>query len=168
MKENEEIQRMDGLKTVGFFGMTQMKLKRIHSDSIEWICDKFNPTQLKVDLGEGKFLSLSEEDVHRGYKLPRGPRKIELSTCTKEEVDGLKKELAVQFYGTSKELQKRKGLVGVFGKKITVTVECSNFGMKSEYDVGVGNVQQMPSARSCKSLEQCKQYIDFFNYNIKA
>ncbi|GAA0173799.1 hypothetical protein LIER_41592 [Lithospermum erythrorhizon] len=90
MEENKEIQKMDGLKTVGFFGMTKMKLRRIHSEFIEWICDNFNSTQLKVDLG----------------------------------------------------------------KKITMPAECSNLGMKSDYDIGVGNVQQMPTARSCKSLEQ--------------
>ncbi|GAA0184137.1 hypothetical protein LIER_42521 [Lithospermum erythrorhizon] len=95
MKANGEIQRMDGLKAVGFFGMTQIKLKRIHSDFIEWICYKFNPTKLKVDLGDEKFLSLNEEDVHKVYKLPQRLRRIELSTCAKEDVAGLKKELEV-------------------------------------------------------------------------
>ncbi|GAA0157661.1 hypothetical protein LIER_43411 [Lithospermum erythrorhizon] len=52
IEENKDIQKMDGLKTVGFFGMTKMKLRRFHSAFIEWMCDNFNPTQLKVDLEE--------------------------------------------------------------------------------------------------------------------
>ncbi|GAA0187337.1 hypothetical protein LIER_34625 [Lithospermum erythrorhizon] len=94
MEEHKEIKRMDGLKTVRFFGMKKIKL-RIHLDFIEWMCNKFNPTQLKVDLGEGKFLSLNELDVHRVYNLPRGPRKIELFRCAKEEDSTLRNELEV-------------------------------------------------------------------------
>ncbi|GAA0172701.1 hypothetical protein LIER_26472 [Lithospermum erythrorhizon] len=101
MEENKEIKRMDGLKIVGFFGMTKMKLRRIHSDFIEWMCDKFNPTQLKVDLGKGKFLSLNELDVHRVYNMSRRPRRIKLSRCANV---ALRNDLEVQFNGTSKKL----------------------------------------------------------------
>ncbi|GAA0145759.1 hypothetical protein LIER_36181 [Lithospermum erythrorhizon] len=50
------------------------------------------------------------------------------------------------------KLAKGKKFGNVIGKKMTL-VKCSNLGMKSEYSVGVGKVEQMPTAQSCKSLE---------------
>ncbi|GAA0161212.1 hypothetical protein LIER_17577 [Lithospermum erythrorhizon] len=287
VEENKDIQKIDLLKIVGFFGITKMKLRRIHSEFIVWMCDNFIPSQLKVDLGQGKFLSLNEGDVNRLYNLPWGPKRIELFRCAKEEIEALRKELDVQFPRASKELvnisdiynkladyededtwikaiilcciryvlfpasnglinlryadciknigevieynwcehildhlrkvirpatkypnadfhflivhvmdviedaasssveptcakrtsdqilakfdklAKAKKFENVIGKKMT-PAECSNLGMKSEYSVGVEKVEQMPTGQSCKSLEQCNQYIDFCNYNIKA
>ncbi|GAA0184138.1 hypothetical protein LIER_42522 [Lithospermum erythrorhizon] len=47
------------------------------------------------------------------------------------------------------KLAKEKRFGSAIGMNITMSAECSNFGIKSEYD-GVGNVQQMPSTHSCE------------------
>ncbi|GAA0170134.1 hypothetical protein LIER_24465 [Lithospermum erythrorhizon] len=80
-------------------------------------------------------------------------------TCAKRTSDQILDKLD--------KLEKGKKFGNVIGKKMT-PAECSNLGMKSEYSIGVGKVERMPTAQSCKSLEQCNQSIDFFNYNIKA
>ncbi|GAA0172581.1 hypothetical protein LIER_26380 [Lithospermum erythrorhizon] len=73
-----------------------------------------------------------------------------------------------QIFAKFDKLEKEKRFGNAIGKKITMPAECSNSGMQSEYAIGLGNVQQMPSARWCTRLEQCNQYIDFYNYNIKT
>ncbi|GAA0164196.1 hypothetical protein LIER_19891 [Lithospermum erythrorhizon] len=45
MKENGETDGMNALKTMRFYAMTQLQIHKIHYD---FICDNFNPTQLKV------------------------------------------------------------------------------------------------------------------------
>ncbi|GAA0157660.1 hypothetical protein LIER_43410 [Lithospermum erythrorhizon] len=81
-------------------------------------------------------------------------------TCAKRTTD--------QIFAKFDKQAKSKRFGNVIGNQITMPAECSNLGMKSEYDVGEGNVQQMPTTQSCTSLDQCNQYIDFCNYNIKA
>ncbi|GAA0163306.1 hypothetical protein LIER_19204 [Lithospermum erythrorhizon] len=45
IEENKHIKKIDVLKIFGFFGITKMKLRRIHSEFIIWMCDNFIPIQ---------------------------------------------------------------------------------------------------------------------------
>ncbi|KAL6553090.1 G6pd5p [Orobanche gracilis] len=286
MKTDGHIDRLNKLKSLGFFAMTQLKITKTHNKFITWVCENCISSQLKIRL-EGDFtLTISENDLHRVYKLPRGPRRID--SCSKEEMDVLKRELGLEIGTKSSELvnmveiqsrlpsyendetwqkaillvsigyllcpsknglislkydrclskldevceynwcehvlqhlqrtikpgtmypngdihflmvhvmdklqqgdlstseptcmkwsndqmfhcfdkiAKGKGFGHAIAKKSTKKAESSNQNMHSDYSVGVGNPQQMPSARSCISLEQCRQHMDYCKYNITA
>ncbi|GAA0148305.1 hypothetical protein LIER_42992 [Lithospermum erythrorhizon] len=65
-------------------------------------------------------------------------------------------------------ITKGKGFGSAIGNKLIVVAEGSKFGTKSDYNVGLGNVKQMPSVESCKNIEQSAPYIDFCKYNKQA
>ncbi|GAA0165542.1 hypothetical protein LIER_40002 [Lithospermum erythrorhizon] len=92
MKEAGQMETMKKLETVGFYPITQLKIKKIHSEFMMWFYEKFHPSQLKVQLEGRKFLYICENDVKRVYKLPMGPRSIASAKSTKEDIDALRGE----------------------------------------------------------------------------
>ncbi|GAA0165543.1 hypothetical protein LIER_40003 [Lithospermum erythrorhizon] len=56
----------------------------------------------------------------------------------------------------------------IIQKKNVNAAETSNARMQSEYHLGLGNVMEMPAATSYNTIEQCRQYIDYYKYNIQT
>ncbi|GAA0159042.1 hypothetical protein LIER_38778 [Lithospermum erythrorhizon] len=81
------------LNTTGFGGILHIcKWKKLNSFFVEWVVNNFEE-HTQIRLSKTKVLKLTEEDVHRVYKLPRATKKINLDECSAASITKLRIEL---------------------------------------------------------------------------
>ncbi|GAA0150649.1 hypothetical protein LIER_09541 [Lithospermum erythrorhizon] len=72
---------------------TFQKGNGLNSFFVEWVVNKFEAKHTQIRLSKTKVLKLTEEDIHRVYKLLRATKKINLDDCSVASITKLRTEL---------------------------------------------------------------------------
>ncbi|CAN0920797.1 hypothetical protein LINGRAHAP2_LOCUS32257, partial [Linum grandiflorum] len=71
-------QNIHSLHSIGFGGITQVKLTRLPVDFAQWALDHYDVESRSFLFNEGRRLQIGEQDVRRVYGLPNGNKPIVL------------------------------------------------------------------------------------------
>ncbi|GAA0187008.1 hypothetical protein LIER_34296 [Lithospermum erythrorhizon] len=81
----------------GFGGVVKIsKWSGISTEFVKWVVENFEREKVPhIRLSKTKVLKLTEEDVHRVYKLPRDHRRVHLTRCRDEDIRNLRDDLGI-------------------------------------------------------------------------
>ncbi|CAN0830588.1 hypothetical protein LINGRAPRIM_LOCUS3301, partial [Linum grandiflorum] len=74
-------QNIHSLDSIGFGGITQVKLTRLPVDFAQWALDHYDVESQSFLFNEGRRLQIGEQDVRRVYGLPNGNKPIVLENA---------------------------------------------------------------------------------------
>ncbi|XP_057809153.1 uncharacterized protein LOC131023627 [Salvia miltiorrhiza] len=67
----------EAVKHIGFGGLLHLQINELPTKLAYWVIKSFDRKELMIQLCNGKFIKVTEEDVQRVFGFPRGPNLIE-------------------------------------------------------------------------------------------